>query len=255
MIELRRKNGELIAASNSHSILELLLANKADLRDAALQRCELSSEDECLDFARADMRGADLSGANLSSASLRGVNLVGANLSKTVLEGTDLAGADLSKCDARGAYLYNARLYGADLSYADLTRARMGKAKLQGASLRHADLTVCDLHRASLDDADFYAATLDGTALTHVDLRNARITYVQLVLAKVVSTYLPVDWSDAAILASGRRLDGEAAVRNNANLDAAFATYEAEMRQWRIDKAAADAATGSGHRSPGRSRN
>jgi len=57
-----------------------------------------------------DLRGADLSGADLREADLRGADLSGADLSEADLRGADLSGADL-----RGAYLREADLSGAYL--------------------------------------------------------------------------------------------------------------------------------------------
>ena len=62
----------------------------------------------------ADLRGADLHDANLSSADLRGANLYGA----------DLCDANLSSADLRGADLRDANLSGADLSSANLSSAK-----------------------------------------------------------------------------------------------------------------------------------
>ncbi|MDR1563905.1 MAG: pentapeptide repeat-containing protein [Oscillospiraceae bacterium] len=70
--------------------------------------------------SRANLRGADLRGADLSYANLRGADLRGA----------DLRGADLSYADLRGA-----DLRGADLSYADLRGADLSRADLRGAYL------------------------------------------------------------------------------------------------------------------------
>ena len=67
---------------------------KADLRDADLSGADLSRAN----LSDADLRGADLSRANLSDADLRG-----ANLSRAYLRGADLRGADLSDADLRGA--------------------------------------------------------------------------------------------------------------------------------------------------------
>ena len=58
---------------------------------------------------------ADLRGANLSDANLRGADLSGADLS-----GANLRGADLSGADLRGANLYRADLHRADLRGANL---------------------------------------------------------------------------------------------------------------------------------------
>ncbi|EOW2384548.1 pentapeptide repeat-containing protein, partial [Cronobacter malonaticus] len=46
--------------------------------------------------SKANLRGADLSDANLSDANLRGADLSDADLSDANLRGADLRGADLS---------------------------------------------------------------------------------------------------------------------------------------------------------------
>ena len=68
----------------------------------------------------ADLRGADLRGANLYGADLRGANLRGANLYGADLRGADLCGTDLYGADLRGADLYDADLRGANLQEAKL---------------------------------------------------------------------------------------------------------------------------------------
>ena len=65
--------------------------------------------------ARANLRGADLYGADLREANLRGADLREANLSGADLYGANLSGADLCGADLRGADLRGADLCGADL--------------------------------------------------------------------------------------------------------------------------------------------
>ena len=60
--------------------------------------------------SRADLRGANLFGANLSDADLRG-----ANLSDADLPGADLSGANLRDADLSGANLRGADLRGASM--------------------------------------------------------------------------------------------------------------------------------------------
>ena len=79
---------------------------------------------------KADLRGADLSRANLIWADLRRANLSWADLS-----GADLRKADLSK----------ANLSGVDLSGADLRRANLSWADLSEANLSGADLSRADI--------------------------------------------------------------------------------------------------------------
>jgi hypothetical protein len=92
---------------------------------------------------------ADLRDANLSGADLLGVNLRNADLRDANLNGADLIGANL-----RGADLRDANLNGADLS----------NANLKGANLRNADLR----------DANLYAANLSNANLSNTNLSNTK---------------------------------------------------------------------------------
>ena len=67
------------------------------------------------DGERADLSGANLSGADLSGANLSYADLSGANLSYADLSGANLSGADLSSADLSGA-----NLSGADLDFSCL---------------------------------------------------------------------------------------------------------------------------------------
>ena len=92
---------------------------------------------------RADLSGADLSGANLSRA-----DLSGANLSRA-----DLSGADLSWADLSGANLSRADLSRADLSRADLSWANLSRADLSRADLDYSGLPLwCGSLSAHFDD-------------------------------------------------------------------------------------------------------
>ena len=85
------------------------------------------------------LRGADLRYADLRDANLHGADLRGAYLCYADLRDANLHGADL-----RGAYLCRADLHGADLRDAYLCRA-----DLRGADLSHADLSDADLRDAN----------------------------------------------------------------------------------------------------------
>ena len=94
----------------------------------------------------ANLFGANLRGANLSDADLRCANLFGANLRGANLSDADLRCANLSDADLRCANLRDADLRGANLSDADLRGAN-----LSDADLRNADLCRADLCEASID--------------------------------------------------------------------------------------------------------
>ncbi|EHR2121445.1 pentapeptide repeat-containing protein [Salmonella enterica subsp. enterica serovar Matopeni] len=95
--------------------------------------------------SRANLRDADLCGADLCDANLRDADLCGADLRYA-----DLCDANLRDADLCGANLRDADLSGADLRYADLCDANLRDADLSGADLRYADL--CD---ANLPDLTF----------------------------------------------------------------------------------------------------
>ncbi|HAV4586652.1 pentapeptide repeat-containing protein [Acinetobacter baumannii] len=83
--------------------------------------------------ADANLRGADLYGADLYDAKLRGADLRGADLYDANLRGANLRGADLRGADLRGANLRGADLYDANLRDADLYDAKLRGADLRGA--------------------------------------------------------------------------------------------------------------------------
>ncbi|EIB0627983.1 pentapeptide repeat-containing protein [Salmonella enterica] len=85
--------------------------------------------------SRANLRGANLFGANLCGADLRDANLFGANL--------------------RGADLRDANLFGANLCGANLCDANLCDADLRGADLRDANLFGANLFGANLPDLTF----------------------------------------------------------------------------------------------------
>ena len=87
-------------------------------------------EDMKANLREANLRGADLSDANLRNANLRGADLRWANLSDANLRWADLSDANLRGADLSGANLSGANLRGADLREANLRGAdqfRLGK--------------------------------------------------------------------------------------------------------------------------------
>jgi len=114
------------------------------------------------DMHRADLRGKDMHGLNLTNANFRGADL----------ERADLRGATLIKCDFSRSNLRYATLDEADLSGSDMSMAYMKAASFVGAKmwrvwLRHvmaesaqffnADMRYCDLRYS-----DFWGARFDG---------------------------------------------------------------------------------------------
>ncbi|EAF1852115.1 pentapeptide repeat-containing protein [Listeria monocytogenes] len=105
---------------------------------------------------RANLRGANLSYADLSCANLRGANLRGANLSY----------ADLSCANLRVA----------NLSYADLSCANLRGANLRGANLSYADLSCADLNW--INWRDVVGLTVIAVQI-NTTRKNNQITYIK----------------------------------------------------------------------------
>lgn len=139
---------------------------------------------------KANLRGANLSKADLTNAKLVYINLshtdlTNANLTNAKLWNANLEGADLTNAELIGADLWNANLPDASLCKADLTYAKLWKANLRGAKiinadLEHALLANTDLTNAELIDvglrcANLSCADLKGAKLNRIDLRNVKI--------------------------------------------------------------------------------
>jgi hypothetical protein len=84
------------------------------------------------DFSHADLRRADLCGANLRGAVFGHASLMGANLG-----GQDLYRTHFNSADLRGANLRAAVLYRADLSGANLSNAMLGWTVFANVDLSH----------------------------------------------------------------------------------------------------------------------
>jgi uncharacterized protein YjbI with pentapeptide repeats len=149
--------------------------SRADLWEAFLSFADLSGAD----LSRAFLSLADLGRTNLSFADLRGANLIRADLRRANLRNADLRGANLSDADLSDADLSRANLCDANLSDADLSRANLNAANLSNADLSDADLSRADLSRALL-----VRTNLKNASLTNCSIYGVSVWDVQLEEAK-----------------------------------------------------------------------
>ncbi len=201
-------------------------------RGESLSRFELRWE-----RTRTDLRGVDLSGANLTGS--KGIpewvkagmdetgiysqkllmtavkngfkNLSEAYLRKVDLRGTDLSGVDLSKADLEETVLIGVILRGANLSDVNLRWANLNKAKLDGADLScsklfgadlgEGDLSKAELRDAELIDVDLSEANLSGVDLCQADLRGASLNRANLCGANLRgASLIGADLSEANLI-------------------------------------------------------
>ncbi|MFI7704784.1 TIR domain-containing protein [Nonomuraea sp. NPDC049480] len=110
--------------------------------------------------ARADLRGANLKGEDLSARDLREVDLTGADLSEATLAGTNLSRATLRDAKLVGARLDGAVLTGADLTGADLSGARLTQVDMSDVAVEGARW-----HRTALINVTGTLPHLHGAAV------------------------------------------------------------------------------------------
>jgi hypothetical protein len=103
-------------------------------------------------------------------ADLYGANLSGANLYKADLPGADLSGANLSM-----ANLYRANLSGANLSMADLSLTNLSKADLSGADLSGANLSMADLYGEKIKRLFASIQRMDGYSFLAFELETGGV--------------------------------------------------------------------------------
>jgi len=101
--------------------------------------CRMASLDlRGVDLSRANLRNTDFLGTRLDGARLRDADLSYADLRRTRLDGADLRGAVLTGATLQAAVLTRADLEGADLSYVNVLGADLTEARLDGAILDRA---------------------------------------------------------------------------------------------------------------------
>ena len=179
-MEIKKINGEIIFKANVDNIKDAV--EEAVMRGTDLRGANLSD---------ANLGGADLRGANLSDAYLRGANIRYADLSGANLCCANLGGANLRGANIGGANLCGANLCCANLGGANLRCANLGDANLCGANLRGANLGGANLRGANLRCANIGGANLCGANLCGADIRDANLRGADLRGARSIP-YIPL---------------------------------------------------------------
>jgi uncharacterized protein YjbI with pentapeptide repeats len=158
----------------------------------------------------ANLRGTNLTDADLTGADLRGANLTDVNLTDANLRGADLSDFNqpvkFSGANLRGANLTNANLSGAQLMLVDLHGANLYSADMRGVDLRGAILRGSDLTSANLSvltitkrhgfvnstNQDDQRKTLTSYEISkHADLTGADLTGADLRGANLTGATMP----------------------------------------------------------------
>jgi uncharacterized protein YjbI with pentapeptide repeats len=175
---------------------------KANLRGTDLSTADLQG----VDLREADLRTASFAAAKLINADVRGCHAAQANFAHAEAMGLDasggnflsacFAGANLSRCTFIGATLQFADLRGASLQSADMTLVDFRGAKIEGADFSGANLSrtlleELPLRLAHCDAVDFSRAILDRCDLEYMRLPNAQFAGAYLSGAWLTGSYMP----------------------------------------------------------------
>jgi uncharacterized protein YjbI with pentapeptide repeats len=134
-----------------------------------------------IDLTSANLAKVNLSGANLSSAILRGADLTDSFLVEANLQEADLNGGMVRRRKKLRTYLDRAKLHGADLSRASFRYASMQCVDLTDAKLTYVDFRWSDLTEAVFARANLRWANLSGANCRKADFRCASLMNVQMV--------------------------------------------------------------------------
>jgi uncharacterized protein YjbI with pentapeptide repeats len=163
----------------------------ADLRGNNLSGADIHNSDlSAADLRHANLHGSDLSQADLSLAKLSKSNMTGVILNEAELIAADLSHADLSNASLITAQLRRADLRQANLSSTKLNHSNLFASDLSGADLKFADLQYADLSYANLKDANLQGANLQYANLSNTNLQGANFAAANLSCANLEGAFL-----------------------------------------------------------------
>ncbi len=155
-VSFRTSAPSMLGVNLSHANLR-----KADLRGADFYRAWL---------VETDFRGARLEGAIFGEATLGG-----AKFNKCDIQNANFMKAHLFEADFKEANLGGTNFYGAFLEKAILKNQMLKGVCLESAHLKEALLTGTDLSCANLRGADFQGADLRRAILCNADMQGSRL--------------------------------------------------------------------------------
>lgn len=158
-----------------------------------------------LDFSKANLANADLSGsilngANLSlgdfnntnffSCDLYKTDMRGSNFTRADFRGTQILGANLSKADMKGVDFRQGFIMNYDTEDADSGWSRTGETLFSGSNIRDTNMsnimaqrtnfTNANLQGVILNDANLEGSNFTGTNLTDTDLSGSNLAKVNM---------------------------------------------------------------------------
>ncbi|WP_052059923.1 pentapeptide repeat-containing protein [Rhodococcoides fascians] len=145
-----------------------------DLSGAHLDGADFSNSnfDTRARFVTANLKGANFSGCQLSSANFNWAYMENADLFNAKLNGAHMIGTNVNNAKLMSAFLYQADLSKAQLRNANCGATNFGSTRLIDANLTGAELDHAVLSYTHMAGANLRGASLTMTAFHGADLRN-----------------------------------------------------------------------------------
>jgi uncharacterized protein YjbI with pentapeptide repeats/outer membrane protein assembly factor BamB len=161
-----------------------------------------------VDWSGCDLTGANLTGASLLLADLAGANLTEANLTNASFDSADLSGANLTKANLSDVWLGSTNSTGANFTGASGVGAYFTSADLTGADFSGDTLPRVVMVFATLTSAKFAHADLEGADLTGVSAAKADLAGVNLSYGSIASSAPGVTGNPSYGMFDGADLEG-----------------------------------------------
>ncbi|MGJ8527184.1 pentapeptide repeat-containing protein [Maritalea sp.] len=151
--------------------------SRSKLGDAAFDHCGFfdSQRGEGTDFSYAEMREAQFSNCNLSSARFVGADLFDISIKDSKANGADFGEATFTRTYGRAQRVTRANLIATIFDDANMPSIDFGDCNLSRSSFCHADLSSCIFLNADMSGCDLTSAQLRRSNFDRADLRGARL--------------------------------------------------------------------------------
>ena len=146
---------------------------RAELTDARFRRCFFFRAEPAAncDFSFANLRDAAFERCDLTTAVMQKVRAYGLTLEGCVAGGIDFSGADFTLGRAGAGGLASATFNGCNMPWADFTGVTLSDCKLTGCRLMEAVFQQATLEKATLTGSDICGIEAHGLTLVGADLR------------------------------------------------------------------------------------
>ncbi len=128
-----------------------------------------------VELHKAQMKKAKMNNVTIIRSDLRRTNLLMTHLENSILSNTELYAANMTKVYLKGSKLNNVSLVGAILDEANLQETEMNDVDLNSSWMIDATLDKAKLRNVNLKGAHLEGVSLCGTNMKQVDLEGAKL--------------------------------------------------------------------------------